>query len=173
MIKECEICGIYFSVKPSHFFFRKSCSKKCFGEIQRRKWLKAHPMKRKVISEKVANSKRGKRLPKISGSNHYCWKGGVTKLNESIRKSIEYRAWRNAIFKRDNWTCQFCGKRGGYLNIDHIKSFSKIIEENNISSIEEAKKCKELWTIENGRVLCPKCHQSTETYGRHKKVQIN
>jgi len=29
--------------------------------------------------------------------------------------------WREKVFKRDNYTCQVCGKKGGYLIADHIK----------------------------------------------------
>lgn len=27
---------------------------------------------------------------------------------------------KREIFRRDNYTCQYCGKRGGYLTIDHV-----------------------------------------------------
>lgn len=32
---------------------------------------------------------------------------------------------RNIVFKRDNYTCQYCGKRGGKLEVDHIIPISK------------------------------------------------
>lgn len=32
---------------------------------------------------------------------------------------------RHQIFERDNYTCQYCGKRGGKLEVDHVCPISK------------------------------------------------
>ena len=94
------------------------------------------------------------------------WKGGIILLNEKIRKCFQYRQWRESIFRRDDYTCQKCGNRGGILNADHKKAFALIIIENNIKTIEEAIDCKEFWDVNNGRTLCEKpCHRETENYG--------
>ena len=80
-----------------------------------------------------------------SGDKNINWKGGITPKVEKVRKSIEYRLWREAVFARDNWTCQMCGKRGNrILNAHHIKSFSDYPELRT--------------SIENGITLCKKCH---------------
>ncbi|MFH1820669.1 MAG: hypothetical protein ABH805_02045 [Candidatus Nealsonbacteria bacterium] len=55
---------------------------------------------------------KGKTIPQISGKNHPNWKGGITKLAEKIRRYQIYKQWRYDIFRRDNWTCQECGKKG-------------------------------------------------------------
>ncbi len=60
--------------------------------------------------------------------------------------------WRRQVFERDNWTCQFCGQRGGRLEADHIQP-----------------KCQRpdlVYVVDNGRTLCRSCHQQTPTYGR-------
>jgi len=85
------------------------------------------------------------------GENAPNWKGGITPLNEAIRKSLEYRLWRESVFERDNYTCIWCGKRGVELNADHIKPFSLFPELR--------------FAIDNGRTLCLPCHKTTDTYG--------
>ena len=90
------------------------------------------------------------------GEKSYLWKGGLTKKNLLIRNSVEYKLWREAVFSRDNHTCQGCGERGGKLQADHIKPFSKYIELR--------------FEVNNGRTLCIPCHKATDTYGNKKKI---
>lgn len=88
----------------------------------------------------------------MRGANSPSWKGGITPENTRIRMSAEYKAWRKAVFERDNYTCQHCGNRGGKLNADHIKRFSEFPHLR--------------LDLSNGRTLCEPCHRSTDTYGR-------
>lgn len=101
---------------------------------------------------------------KLSGSNHYNWKGGLCSINTKIRKIFEYRQWVQDIFKRDNYICQGCGERGVKLNVHHIKPFALILAENNISTVEEALNCSIIWDYDNGITLCVPCHKKTDTY---------
>ena len=93
----------------------------------------------------------------------WSWKGGVTPENKRIRFSVEYKLWREAVFKRDNYTCQCCRQRGGTLNADHVKSFAFFPELR--------------FAIDNGRTLCENCHKKTPSYGSPKMTaevyQIN
>lgn len=137
---------------------------------------------------KIRSRKESKQLgsykDKISGVNNGSWKGGVTKLKNKIRMLPEYAIWRTEVYKRDNYTCTICGNKSQkgnkvILNCDHIIPFSKIVEEYNIASIEDAVSCQELWDTENGRTLCYDCHLKTETYGfnyehhKRKVVQLD
>lgn len=88
------------------------------------------------------------------GEKHPNWQGGITPINMKIRNSPEYKLWREAVFKRDDWACIWCGQRGGKLNADHIKRFSDYPELR--------------FAIDNGRTLCRKCHQTTDTFGGKK-----
>ena len=112
---------------------------------------------KKMIDTKRKNPRYGERA-----SN---WKGGKTRLTQLIRSSFQYRQWRSDIFQRDNYSCMDCGKKSsGDIEVHHLNPLAKIIQENNITNIEEAIKCEELWNINNGLTLCIKCHKKTDTY---------
>lgn len=122
---------------------------------------------------KIGLSNKGKRLGrkeseetrrKLSilrkGQKSHLWRGGLTEINKLIRGSLEYKLWREAVFKRDNYTCIWCGYDGGrILEADHIKPFAWYPELR--------------FAIDNGRTLCVDCHKKTDTYGKlsynHKK----
>jgi len=107
-----------------------------------------------VTKEKISKANEGK-----YGSNNPNWKGGISSLEHLIRTNFKSRQWRSDVFTRDNFTCQICGdNRGHNLNAHHIKSFSKIIQFYEITTLEEALECEELWNINNGITLCEKCH---------------
>lgn len=109
--------------------------------------------------QRIEKAKKMKR-----GQEHHWWKGGVSKPNLIVRKSFKYRLWREAVFKRDNWTCVWCQQKGGwnkkekkrvFLQADHIKSFAKYIELR--------------FELSNGRTLCIDCHRKTKTWGNGLK----
>ena len=79
--------------------------------------------------------------------------GYIRKTDESklARVSMEWKLWREAVFKRDNWICVWCGKKGGVLHPDHIKPFALFPELR--------------FAIDNGRTLCVDCHKTTDTWG--------
>lgn len=89
---------------------------------------------------------------------------GRDKLSKLIRGIFESRQWRSDIFTRDNFTCQGCFIKGGKLNAHHIKPFYKIMEDNNIRSLNDAMDCAELWNLNNGITLCLYCHKKTDSY---------
>lgn len=84
---------------------------------------------------------------KFSGEKHWNWKGGITPKYHRIRRSLEYKLWRKSIFERDNYTCIWCGQKGGNLEVDHIKPFAYFPELR--------------FAIDNGRTLCRECHKKT------------
>lgn len=93
------------------------------------------------------------------GDKNINWKNGRTPLNERIRESSRYYEWRNAIYKRDNYTDVTTGEKGnGDLNAHHLVPYSEIMDRNNITTYEEAMACEELWDISNGITLLEKNH---------------
>ena len=98
-----------------------------------------------------------KNNPKVSGKNHWNWKEGITPLHEKIRKSMDYKIWREAVFARDKWTCVWCLKEGGDLEVDHIKPFSLYPELR--------------FAIDNGITLSTKAHKEFhQIYGKYRNT---
>lgn len=93
------------------------------------------------------STRKGKKQPQVSGENHWAWKGGITPINRTIRNSLEYKLWRESVFKKDDFTCKFCGIRGGWLEADHVKRFADYPELR--------------LDVNNGRTLCRPCHLTT------------
>ena len=72
-----------------------------------------------------------------------------------IKDDKRYKIWREAVFRRDNYTCQGCGERGVYIEPHHIRSKVKYPEE--------------AFDVSNGKTLCLECHRKTKNYGGGKK----
>lgn len=87
------------------------------------------------------------------GENHpnYVNGGNESELNK-LRKTDEWRLWREQIYTRDNFTCQICGDQGGRLHPHHILKKSVypdlIFAERN--GITLCKSCHSLPGIHNG-----------------------
>lgn len=114
-----------------------------------------------------------KKCPTNTGEDNHFWKGGKTKLSQQVRNSAEYSFWRKEVFKRDDYTCQKCGRKsrkGDKVTIqaDHIYPFYKILDDFEIKSYEDAVSCEKLWDIDNGRCLCKECHKKTDSYGSNQ-----
>jgi len=152
----CEMCQTRYEVHPCRRTKTRFCSRSCQGA--------------KIGKFNIGKARnKGIKRPDVSEYNkthirkreqHWGWNPNRNEQLEKlrIRTSSVYEQWRNEVMKKDNYICQFCGKRGGYLEVDHIKKFSHILKENNITSLEEAIMCVELWDIKNGRTLCRPCH---------------
>lgn len=83
---------------------------------------------------------------RMTGENHYNWKGGVTPENKRKRK-LEKQT-KQLSKKRDDYTCQKCGKKGGQLESHHVFDFDHYPELQN--------------NIYNFITLCRKCHQRSK-----------
>lgn len=100
----------------------------------------------------------------LSGKDCPNWKGGFSSIEKLCRRMREYKDWRTKVYERDKWTCQTCQSRGIYLTAHHIEGFSKILRIKDIKDIKQARKCDELWDIDNGVTLCEYCHSLTDNY---------
>lgn len=114
--------------------------------------------KRARVRQKISEAKKGKPLFNLRGKNHPRWKGGVASKDERVRKSLEYKLWREAVFARDNWICQKCGQRGGKIVAHHLHNFA------DFSKLRTS--------IENGITLCRECHlEFHEIYGLRNNTE--
>lgn len=98
------------------------------------------------------------------GDKSHLWKGGLREENKTLRETLEYKRWREAVFKKDNYTCQKCNKsKSGYLQAHHILPFYQYIELRH--------------DINNGITLCRECHDPRykgsfhNTYGTHNNTK--
>lgn len=91
----------------------------------------------------------------VRGENSWRWHGGITPENDRIRRSAQYIHWRNAVFERDNYTCQCCNNStGGNLEAHHIFNFS---DHKDIR-----------FDIRNGITLCNRCHNFNQHGAFHQ-----
>ena len=151
---ECKKCGKHCSDYASQ---RKTnnggqfCSRSCSAGITM--------LGNKInLGRKQPMEERLRRTKLMAGEKCHKWKGGVTPINEKIRKSTLYKIWRTSVFDRDDYTCQICEEKGVTLNADHIKPFSLFPDLR--------------FELSNGRTLCVPCHRNTETYGGRINITV-
>ena len=94
----------------------------------------------------------------MSGELNHRWRGGITPENHKIRTSIEFRLWREAVFSRDNWTCQKIKIKGGKIHAHHIQNFAQFPELR--------------FAIDNGITLSEKAHiEFHQLYGKKNNTK--
>lgn len=151
--KKCLRCQKTFTGYPCYLKKQKYCSIRCSkighpqwntGKTHFKKGYKHSPNWYKTMSNFIPWNK-GKSFLAVKGEKNGNWKGGITPINKALRETFEYEEWRTKVFERDLYTCQGCGKIGGWLEADHIKPFA-LYPELRLE-------------ISNGRTLCKPCHK--------------
>lgn len=100
--------------------------------------------KNAIIKANTGNTyTRGVLRPGTSKENNPNWKGGITSASKLDRQKFQKNTQR-LIFNRDNYTCEVCKQYGGYLQVDHIKSWAEFPELR--------------FDHDNCRTLCMACH---------------
>jgi len=100
---------------------------------------------------------------KGGGEKHPLWKGGISPERQSVYSSQDLVSSVKAVWKRDNATCQRCGKHHntkknrGNFHIHHIVSFS----------------VKETRTDINNLILfCKECHKWVHSKQNKNKLWL-
>lgn len=122
---------------PCAFIKRYGKSNPFYGKTHRPEaWIK----RKKTMAERGVSQK---------GDNNSNWKGGLSISRSRIYAGVGYKNWRDAIFKRDNYTCKYCGDKIGHnLQAHHVIPFAWCVQYNT----------KLLFDIDNGITLCVTCH---------------
>src|SRR3990167_3882745 len=102
ILANCSRCGKEYQNYPSRI--DKFCSRKCYWKSLEGIHPKALPKYDK------GHTPWNKGLKGFNaGEKSPSWKGGITPINEKLRRTIDYKNWRKAVYERDNFTCQECG----------------------------------------------------------------
>jgi 5-methylcytosine-specific restriction enzyme A len=147
----CFYCDKLFSYRDQPSSHRKFCSRKCQDKCGATRGLKrTEESKRKL----------GKRYLR---DGNPAWKGGIS-LNKGRNKyNVKHKRWREAVLKRDNYTCRYCNKnkdtnKNIKITVDHIRPFALFPELR--------------WELSNGQALCKECHRK-KTSWEHKMYWKN
>ena len=126
-----------------------------FTEEHKERIIKNH---KGMVGKKHSKETKIKMSESHKGEKACNWQGGITPENLRIRHSIEFSLWREAVFARDNFTCQKCGIKGVYLHPHHILNFAEYPELR--------------FAIDNGITLCKDCHMEFHNkYGRKNNTK--
>lgn len=137
-VRSCGGCGEQRSVADAHLYSDRLCLRCTLAREIRLCVDCGKEVTRKATRCRLCS------LHYRSGPRSATWLGGRTPINQRERTSQAARAWRRAIFARDNYTCQLCEKRGVTLHAHHKKAWATHPELR--------------YDIENGITLCRDCH---------------
>jgi 5-methylcytosine-specific restriction endonuclease McrA len=85
--------------------------------------------------------------------------------NRRIRKLRQWKVWREAVFKRDNYICQKCETTTEQLHPHHLLSVKDCLD----LGFKE-----EIFNPDNGITFCPKCHKEEDMFQKGiKRVHLN
>ena len=132
---------------------RDSCKKNL--KLRFTQFKKGHNWTDKAKQKRIDTLKRngtlsGKNNPMFgrNGALNPNWQGGISYWRKKYYNSIPYKKWRNAVFKKDGYTCQMCGNvhtnKENTIHAHHIKSFARYPNFR--------------LDVNNGLTLCKSCH---------------
>jgi len=178
--KKCTTCNkevirteAEFRNRPAKNYF---CSAECKNKYLKKGKGGFTPQikKCKYCNKEFTITSRGKRKVKYCskeckingfprGEEHLGFKKELSRdYRSKHRLTYENTKWRTEIFKRDNYTCVVCSKRGDKLQAHHLENYSSCREKR--------------FDINNGVTLCILCHRNFHSkYGvvRNTPIQFN
>ena len=146
--KTCTICGASYKVKAYRSDTAKYCSKSCWSNRRQPyyKTCKTCGEKFDAIDHRAKFCSNECVIEWRTGDTSPVWKGGKSLHRKRAQARGDLAKWRNVVYKRDNYTCQVCGAKGGDIHAHHIKpvaDFPELMLDTN-----------------NGQTLCVSCHEN-------------
>src|SRR5699024_10501186 len=152
----CVVCNKIFRSEDKYV---KCCSHRCVRKLKTNRVTKKFVICEKPVTRAKSQFHEGYRVycsreckdlgvSKFNiGSNHPRWNELLTyEKRIANRKYPEYIEWREAVYIRDNYTCQCCGdSNGGNLEAHHIYNYS----EHDDLKLD----------VTNGITWCDVCHK--------------
>lgn len=132
----------------------------CGTELRRGKTKSCGCFKREKTSE-INKGRTGENNPMFGkfGKAAPRYNPNLTDEERQIRREyLEYKEWRTAVYGRDSYTCQCCGKHCCKLNAHHLESYANNPELRTV--------------LENGITLCEECHKNFHhRFGRGNNIR--
>jgi hypothetical protein len=116
------------------------------GKHWKCKHLRSLKQRKNMSKARMGNHTSRNKGRRYYGSENPCWRGGISREKRYLNP--EYKEWQLMVFGRDNFTCQICKRRGGYLDAHHILPWAIYPEYR--------------YDINNGMTLCKECHNKTK-----------
>jgi hypothetical protein len=79
-------------------------------------------------------------------------------LKNRIRGALEFKEWTKKVRELDGYICVDCERSNVRTEVHHIIPLLTIIKKGNLKTLQDALNCPLIWDINNGKVLCRKCH---------------
>lgn len=162
ILRFCPVCGQVYEVNPTRLKWGRgtTCSRRCSYILRGHK--SEHNIRRVCIHCGRIFAIAAAKLKEERGLGQYCSRECrdahrigpahpqyINGLHQH-RYGPHWYATRRAVVKRDNHTCQHCGRTDGYMHVHHIRPFRLF------ASADEANQMSNLIT------LCGACHRRAE-----------
>lgn len=112
----------------------------------------------KIASQETRDKMSEGHKGKLTGEDNPNWNGGITPLRKSIRESTEMYEWKRKVMERDDYRDADTGERGEF-EVHHIIPLEELLQKYNIQTLDDARNCKELWDINNGKTMLYENHR--------------
>ena len=171
---QCEYCGKDIVKPPSWVKEHNFCSQECLANSRKtggtvkcytcgKEFYKIKSQIERSEKHFCSEECKCKHQNSLVGKLNPWYNPNLTDEERiSNRDYIEYTKWRDEVYKRDNYTCQRCGKRQGDINAHHLNGYDTFKEQRV--------------DVNNGVTLCNVCHKEFHSlygYGNNTKEQYN